>query len=126
VLPAPGARLELRSGELGEGTHRVWLVAGARRSPETTIRIRFDNAAPTASLREPARGTALVPGARVRVAGVVLEGFDVRAGGVALPIDAQLRFAGEVPVPVDTDALVVRLSHPRHGVHYYVRRVGGR
>jgi len=124
-FPAPGGRVELGSGELGEGTHRVSFVApgaGVRRSPETTVRIRFDNAAPAASLREPAPSAPL-SGASVRVSGSVLPGFSVRAHGVELPIDAQQRFEGDVPLPADVDALAVRLSHPRHGVHYYLRRL---
>lgn len=126
TVPAPGARAELGSGELGEGTHRVWFAAGERRSPETTIRIRFDNAAPAATLREPSPRDALVPGSTVRVSGSVLPGYTVDARGGALEIDPQLRFASELTVPTDVDSLAVRFSHPRRGVHYYVRRVAGR
>lgn len=122
TFAAPGGRAELGSGEVGEGTHRVFFTAGARRSPETTVRIRFDNAAPAASLREPS-SSAPLSGSRAHVAGVVLAGFSVRAGGVELPIDPQQRFSGEVAIPADLDALAVRISHPRHGVHYYLRRV---
>jgi hypothetical protein len=121
TVPASGGRVELGSGDLGEGTHRVWFTAGARSSPETTVRIRFDNAAPAASIREPAGGT--VAGGTAHVSGVVLPGFSVRASGAEIPIDAQERFAGDVPVPADADALAIRFSHPRHGVHYYLRRV---
>lgn len=125
TLPAPGARAELRSGEVGEGTHRVWFMVGGRRSPETTLRIRFDNAAATAMIREPSASTPLAPGGTVHVSGAVLPDTDVRAGGSALVVDPQLRFEGDVTVPTQTDALVIRFSHPRRGVHYYLRRVTG-
>ncbi len=124
-FPAPGARVELRSGEVGEGTHRLWFMIGTRRSPETTLRIRFDNAAATAMIRAPSTGTSLAPGSTVHVSGAVLPDTDVRAGGSVLPVDPQLRFEGDVTVPVQTDALVIRFSHPRRGVHYYLRRVAG-
>ncbi|UJR81191.1 FecR domain-containing protein [Sandaracinus amylolyticus] len=126
TVAAASGRVELRSGELSEGTHRLWFTSSGRASPQTTLRIRFDNAAPAASLREPGRAAALAPGEAVRVAGVVLDGFEVRAEGAPLAIDAQMRFAGEVRVPTTTDALAVRFSHPRRGVHYYLRRVAGR
>lgn len=122
AFPAPGGRAELGSGELGDGTHRVFFAAGGRRSPETTVRIRFDNAAPTASLREPA-ASAPLRGPTAHVSGVVLSGFTVRVGSTELPIDGQQRFSGDVPLPADFDALAVRISHPRRGVHYYLRRV---
>jgi hypothetical protein len=125
TFPASGARVELRSGEVGEGNHRLWFTVGARRSPETTLRIRFDNAAATAMIREPSAATSLTPGSTVHVSGAVLPDTDVRAGGSALPVDPQLRFEGDVSVPSQTDALVIRFSHPRRGVHYYLRRVAG-
>lgn len=125
TFPAPGARVELRSGELGEGTHRLYLTSGARRSPDTTLRIRFDNAAPAAMIREPSSRDALTPGASVRVSGSVLPGTDVRAGGRTLETDVHLRFSADVPVPADAGALAVRFSHPRRGVHYYLRHVAG-
>ncbi|AKF06183.1 FecR domain-containing protein [Sandaracinus amylolyticus] len=126
TVAASSGRVELRSGELSEGTHRLWFTSSGRTSPQTTLRIRFDNAAPAASLREPGRAASLAPGQAVRVAGVVLDGFEVRAEGEPLAIDAQMRFAGEVRVPTTTDALAVRFSHPRRGVHYYLRRVAAR
>ncbi|MDQ3035525.1 MAG: hypothetical protein M3Y87_24175, partial [Myxococcota bacterium] len=126
TFPAAGGRVELRSGEIGEGTHRLWLTAGGRRSPETTLRIRFDNAAPAAMIREPSSGDALTPGATAHVSGAVLPDTDVRAGATELSIDPQLRFSGDVVVPTDSDALAIRFSHRRRGVHYYLRRVDGR
>jgi hypothetical protein len=117
----------LESGSVPEGTHRVWFEApGASppRSPPTTLSVRFDNAAPSAFLREPAPGAAIR--GSVRVSGVAVEGSSVSVGGVELPLDRQFRFAGTVTASEGLDALAIKIVHPRSGVHYYLRRVSGR
>jgi hypothetical protein len=118
-------RFELPSGALREGTH-VLSVQGAdgARSRSTSVVIRFDNAAPTASIRQPADGSFLA-GQRVQVSGIAQRGWRVHAEGEPLPLDAHYRFSGEVTAPARRDALAIRLSHPRRGVHYYLRRVRG-
>jgi hypothetical protein len=120
TLSADGRSYTFVGGELRDGEHRLTYVAGGRRSPTTTVRIRFDNAAPTAHIREP-RGA--VARGSVRVAGQVIEGASVSVGGAPLTLDGDNRFEGDAVVPADLDALAIRFAHPRSGVHYYLRRV---
>ncbi|MDQ3038131.1 MAG: hypothetical protein M3Y87_37410, partial [Myxococcota bacterium] len=119
------ARHAFASGQLGEGVHELTLEAfpeGAApvASPPTTIRIEFDNAAPTATLSSPA-DRSFARGATVRIEGVALEGWSVRAGDRELALDPQHRFAGEVATDAARRGVAVRLAHPERGVHYYVR-----
>jgi hypothetical protein len=111
------------AGALPEGRHELSFdAAAAGHSRPTTITLRFDNAAPTASLRlPPVAGFA--PSDRVEVAGIALPGAQVSVLGKRLPLDPQGRFSGEVPVAVGSTALAVRIQHPRTGTRYYVRRV---
>ena len=112
------------SGDLGEGTYRWWWEAGSSRSPDTTLRIGFDNAAPTAYIKEPADKSAW--GAAVHLAGAALIGSSVSVGGTPLPLDGAQRFDASVSPPSDEDAIAVRIAHPEHGVHYYLRRGAGK
>jgi hypothetical protein len=95
----------------------------AQEPPESTMTIDFDNAAPAAFLREPGNDAAW--GARVKVSGVVLDGYAVTVDGTVVPLDIHQRFTAEVPAPVDHDAIAVKFVHPARGVHYYLRRRGG-
>jgi hypothetical protein len=125
TLRSPRARFEVRG--LPEGEHELVVSGGGSTSPATRVRIRFDNAATTASLTEPADGT-FAPGSTVHVAGVAQQGWGVAVGRTELPLDAAYRFSGDVVAPADRDSLAVRLRHPRRGVHFYLRRAraGGR
>jgi hypothetical protein len=116
-------RHEFAAGALPEGRHELSFdAAAAGRSRPTTITLRFDNAAPTASLRlPPVAGFA--PSDHVEVAGIALPGAQVSVFGKRLPLDPQGRFAGDVPLPQGVSALPVRIHHPRTGTRYYVRRV---
>jgi hypothetical protein len=118
-------RYAFGSGVLGEGDHVVAFEAAGRRSKPTNVAVRFDNAAPTASLSSPADGS-FAPGARVLVAGAALPGWTVSAGGGELGQDAQNRFSEEVSAPSTQRALVIRFSHPARGVHYYLKRSASR
>ncbi len=117
----------LESGQISEGTHRVFFEApGASpsRSPVTTVNIRYDNATTAAYIRDPDPGSAV--SGTVRVSGTCVAGCTVSASGQNLPLDSAHRFGGEVAVPTDLDALAIRITHPRTGIHYYLRRAGGR
>ncbi len=120
ILPSPSSSHVFDSGSLRDGEHRLTFLAGGRRSPTTIVRVRFDNAAPTAHIREPrgavARGT-------VHVSGMAIEGATVSVAGTPLTLDGDHRFDGDVSAPGDLDALAIRFAHPRSGVHYYLRRV---
>jgi hypothetical protein len=108
-------------GALAEGEHVLAFEGDGKRSRPTNVVIRFDNAAPTASLSSPANG-GFAPGASVLVAGSALPGWSVSAGGRELKQDDQNRFSEEVSTPSGERALVIRFSQPGRGVHYYLRR----
>jgi hypothetical protein len=113
----------LPAGSMGEGTYRFWFDVDGhpdQRSPETTLVIGFDNAAPAAEIQTPRVGQPLSP--TVHVSGVAPEGSQVSVSGVAIPVDAQGRFGGDVPgPPPDHRVIAVRISHPVRGIHYFVR-----
>jgi hypothetical protein len=115
------------SGKLGDGTYGFWfeVARDARlRSLETTVHIAFDNAAPTAEIQEPNDGFTPTNG-KVVVSGVAVEGVHVSVGTITIPLDAQYRFRGEVPVAPGDRSIAIRIQHPTRGVDYYLRRVGG-
>jgi hypothetical protein len=113
------------AGALPEGSHTLRFEAqraGNPRSRETTVELRYDNASPVASLRAPSVA-GFEPGASVHVAGIALPGSQVSVFGQSFALDAQQRFAGDVPVPAGTRAIAVRIQHPRTGIRYFVRRL---
>jgi hypothetical protein len=113
--------VRLRSGRVREGEYRFSLSAGGARSPETTLRVTFDDTARTAQLTEP-KDLVFSSSSQVRVAGAALASSTVRVGNVALALGADGRFADTVEPPGEGRALAVRVQHPIAGVHYYVRR----
>lgn len=121
---ADAPRYELESGKLREGNYKFWFenIDRRMRSKVSDLRIDFDNAAPSAYLRSPRVGEAW--GDSVHIAGAALKGWAVRVGATELPLDHQFRFEADVTPPGKYNGLAVQLSHPQHGVHYYVRRNG--
>jgi hypothetical protein len=109
------------AGAFAEGDHSLFFEASGARSKQTSVAIRFDNAAPTASISSPA-DRSFAPGASVVVSGSALPGWTVSAVGKDLTQDAQNRFSGDVSAPVAERALAIRFSHPSRGNHYYLRR----
>ena len=117
-----------KSSAIPEGNHTFVfkaLDATATSSPETSVKIRFDNAAPAAVVRMP-QNRAFKAGDTVHVAGSALPGWVVTAQGAALPLDPNRRFAGQVTAPPERRALAIRFEHKERGVHYYLRRWSGR
>jgi len=126
TFPSPAANQRLASGTLGEGSYVWWFAtADGRTSPKTTVTIRFDNAAPTAQFF-PRRSEGDAAPGLVAVDGVTIDGAKVSAGGQNVPVDERGRFKATVAPRAGDDAVVVRLEHPRTGVHYYVRQAGSR
>jgi hypothetical protein len=111
-------------GMVPEGTHQLTFEAPGKRSRPTTLVLRFDNAAPTASIVSPA-DKSFQRGQRVAVVGAALPGWQVTIGEMPLTLDAGYRFSGEITAPTAQRALVVRLQHPQRGTHYYLRRGAG-
>ncbi len=121
-VPVRGPRHILQSGAVAEGEHQFWFTMGAVTSPQTTLAVRFDNAAATAQLQTPVDGTAF-KGNAIEVTGVAMEGSTVTVSGLPLAVDSHGRFRGEVPAPENgLRSMAIKLAHPRSGIHYYVRR----
>ncbi|HEX6244607.1 MAG TPA: hypothetical protein VFZ61_27000 [Polyangiales bacterium] len=110
-----------KSGELSDGSHAVSFRAGTRRSRTTTIEVRFDNNAPTASVTHPGNRD-FTPGQTVEVSGVSLPSWKVSLNGGTIKEESGGRFTGSIIPTPDQPDISVRLSHPRRGVHYYLRR----
>jgi hypothetical protein len=113
-----------KSGSLREGAHRLSFQANERRARTTTVEIRFDNAAPKASLSAP-DDRSFAPGATVAVEGVALRTWKVSVEGGTVAVDGADRFSGQVTTSAERPDIAVRLKHPRLGTHYYLRRAAG-
>ncbi len=130
-LASPGGKSEtlstsapsysFASGAFHEGEYHAFFDGGGARTRDTRIEIKFDNAAPTATLTSPANGS-FSPGSSVTVAGAALEGWKISVGGKDLPLDDQLRFSGEATAPAGQRALAIEFVNPHRGLHYYLRR----
>jgi hypothetical protein len=126
-IPLGTASYSFPSGKLGDGTYGFWFEVQRDprlRSLETTVRIAFDNAAPAAEIHEPEDGFTPQDG-KILVSGVAVEGVVVSVGDTSIPLDAQYRFRGDVPVAPGARSIAIRIAHPTRGVHYYLRSVGG-
>jgi hypothetical protein len=110
-----------RSGTLGDGVHTLSFKAQSRRSRTTTVEVRFDNVAPKASLSAP-DDRAFSAGSLVSVQGVALPSWKVALEGGTIEMGAGDRFSGQVQTSPESPYVSVRLSHPRLGTHYYLRR----
>ena len=109
----------LATGTLDEGSYTFTIASGKRTSPLTTLRIAFDNAAPTAQITAPpARAEWSDP---LTVTGVTVEGWSVEVDGKAPDRDGSGRFRAQVAT-AGKNVIAIRLAHPQHGVHYYLRR----
>ena len=127
TFPSPTASRQLASGALAEGSYTWWYqTADGRTSPKTTVTIRFDNAAPTAQFFPKRSGAEPTAPGLVAIDGVTIDGAKVSAGGRSLTVDERGRFQGTVAPLSGDDAVIIRLEHPRTGVHYYVRHPGSR
>lgn len=120
TLPSSTPSYSLASGSLPPGLHRLSFSANSdppRASRVTTVDVRYDVQAPAARVAEPANNFA--PDKPVKVAGQALPGWEVTLRGKPLTTDGSRRFSAEVS---SEGALAVAFSHPRHGIHYYIRR----
>jgi ferric-dicitrate binding protein FerR (iron transport regulator) len=115
----------LPAGELDEGTFQYFFEGASTRSKTSVLRIDFDNAAPSASVRLPGVNQSW-SGGTLEVAGMALPDSEVSVDGVAVPLDRQSRFSTRVALPIASGSVAVRLTHPRQGVHYYLRRDASR
>jgi hypothetical protein len=117
------ASFSFAPGKLKEGQHAfLFRSSQGRSSRPAHATIRFDNAAPKASIMSPVEG-GFGAGSSVRVSGIALPGWEVRARGAALPLDSEQRFSASVGA--GQRGLVLQFSHPARGTHHYLRRAAG-
>ncbi|MBN1655605.1 MAG: hypothetical protein JXA30_17695 [Deltaproteobacteria bacterium] len=121
--PCVNGEYTFESGGLRDGTHRFSFRTGdsRRSSKTTTVRIRFDNAAPKVSLREPKEGQFRV-GESVTVTGVAVPGWAVSLANGTIATDEYNRFSGKVTYGDQYRSIALRVVHPQRGIHYYLRR----
>ena len=121
TFPVSGNQHTVKSGSVGEGRYSWWFQGpGGRRSPTTRLYIEFDSSASTAHITQPP--TNAWQGGSVPIRGTALSGWRVEIGGKKVRRDRYNRFAAKVAIPTDEDAIAIRLSHRKHGIHYYLRR----
>ncbi|MBN1610796.1 MAG: FecR domain-containing protein [Polyangiaceae bacterium] len=111
-----------RSGAVVEGRHVLTFQTGSAQSRPATVVVRFDPAAPKASINSPSDG-GFAPGASVTVSGSALPDWRVFVGDRELPVDDVRRFSG--PATAGDRVLLIRFQHPRRGSDLYLRRASG-
>ncbi len=117
------AEYSLKSGTLRDGKYRFsFKTADSRQmSKTTTITIRFDNAAPKITLREPKEGQFRV-GESVNIKGVAAPGWKISLVNGTISTDEHNRFTGSVAYTSQYSSIALRVTHRRRGTHYYLRR----
>jgi len=121
TFSGPGPKITVPGEKLKEGTYSYWIDRNGVKDPKvSTLKIYFDNTAPQVYIQSPSYGKPWGEG-DIDVRGAVLPGWSAAIEGVAIPMDKQLRFAAKVAQPPG-NALAIKLSHPKRGVHYYLRR----
>ncbi len=116
--------IRLASGELDEGVHKLRFQATgslSRTSRTSEVKIRYDNAAPTAGITAPSEG-GFGPGESVEVRGEAAPGWSVSLSDGTISLDPQNRFTGQATFSGTYRAIAIRLHKSGRGVHYYLRR----
>jgi hypothetical protein len=116
--------LTFKAGQIKEGKHTLTFSVNGQSSAPTQLAIVFDNAAPTARIQSPQNGSFQL-GSQVNVAGVAVPGWGISVAGNELATDDQARFSEQVIASSDQQALQLCFTHPRRGVHYYLRHAAG-
>ena len=117
-----GKSVTLRSGSVPQGryTWRIVEAGDGTSSPEGELHLSPDESTPAASVSMPT--AAEWKRGRVAIRGQATSGWGVQVDGVKVALDRAMRFRSNVDVGAPPRPVVVRLSHARHGVRYYVRR----
>lgn len=110
-----------RSGALLDGRHTMHFESNGRASRYTDVDIKFDNAAPQASLVTPVESKVL-QGGEITITGTVQPGWSVEIGGRKVESDEHQRFTEKTNMPTEERAVAVRLTNPTRGTHVYLRR----
>jgi hypothetical protein len=110
--------------KLKEGTYTYWAEHDAQKSKVSNLIIGFDQKAAQVYIEAPANGA--VWNGDVEVRGATLPNWTAKIDVLELPVDSKNRFKATVPAPTDAKALAIRLSHPKLGTHFYLRRGASR
>jgi hypothetical protein len=121
-VPTGGPTYAFASGAVLEGRHVLTFRAGDKQSRPTSVTVRFDPAAPKASIHSPGNA-GFAPNSTVDVSGIALPGWQVFAGPNELELDPQHRFSGRATAA--DRALLIRFQHPSRGSELYLRRASG-
>lgn len=123
VFEGKGATVNIPGSKLDEGEYTYYLERDGVKDPKvSTLIIDFDNTAPQVYIQSPPAISTKPWEPQVTIRGALMPGWTAAAGGVEIPVDKQRRFVGKVDKPTGTTTMSIRLSHPQHGVHYYLRR----
>lgn len=108
--------------DLADGAYTFWFSRGGVTIGQvSTFVIGLDPTGPQVQLDRPLDGDPATPTLDVR--GVTRPGWRVSFEGSQVAIDAQHRFGGRIVLRPGFSSVAVRFDHPRHGSHYYVRRL---
>jgi hypothetical protein len=105
---------------LKEGAYTYWVEHAGQKSKVSTLTIGFDQKAAQVYIEAPANGATW--GSDVEVRGATLPGWTAKIDVLELPVDSKNRFKATVAAPTEARALAIRLSHPKLGTHFYLRR----
>jgi len=121
TFDSSSTRLKIPGKSLTEGVYTYWFDRdGKKQDKVNSLKIEFDQTAPQVYIELPVNGRPWPPG-DLDVKGAVLPDWTAAVEGAPIPIDRARRFIAKVGPPSGR-ALAIRLSHPRRGVHYYLRR----
>jgi hypothetical protein len=119
AIPVSGGKVTVKGEDLSDGAYTFFFSGGGAQSKTSFLSIKFDNAVPSVYIEEP---KPVAPfGSQITVKGATLSGWSVSVDGATIDMDRDGRFTSDVGAP-SANALAIRLSHPRQGVHYYLRR----
>ncbi|MGE3457608.1 MAG: hypothetical protein AB7O24_21010, partial [Kofleriaceae bacterium] len=107
--------------DLSEGMLNVTIELNGKETRRTQINLIFNNMSPIVFIEGPANGKPWGTGPIV-AKGAVLPGWTAAIDGTQLPLSSSRSFEKAVARPAEAKAIAIKLSHPRHGVHYYLRR----
>ena len=65
----------------------------------------------------------MVTGTQVEVKGIAIRGSKVFVNGAAATLDGAYRFTHQVGLHPGQNTVLFRVSHPRSGSSFYIRRV---
>jgi hypothetical protein len=111
---------DIAGTKLKEATFTYYVEHAGAKSKISTLIIGFDQKAAQVYIEAPANGAPWTGDIEVR--GATLPGWTAKIDVNELPVDSKNRFHATVQPPSEAKALAIRLSHPKLGTHFYLRR----